>query len=62
MIAIIDYGVGNLFSLESSYLDTLYGDVSHFCKKFDYRYEDEPWYNSKDSVERTIKFLCGIER
>ncbi len=48
--------------LELNYLDTLRGDVSHFCKKFDYRYEDEPWYNSKDSVERTIKFLSGTER
>ncbi len=39
------------------YLDTLSGDVSWFCKKFDYRYENEPWYNSKDAVERTMKFL-----
>lgn len=42
-----------------SYLDELCGDVSHFCKKFDYRYEDEPWGNSKDSVERAIRFLSG---
>ena len=41
------------------YLEELCGDVSHFCKKFDYRYEDEPWGNSKDSVERSIKFLVG---
>ncbi len=41
----------------SGYLDTLSEDVSWFCKKFDYRYEDEPWKNSKDSVERAIKFL-----
>ena len=40
-----------------SYLDELSGDVSWFCKKFDYRYDEEPWYNSKDSVERAIKFL-----
>ena len=42
-----------------TYLGELCGDVSHFCKKFDYRYEDEPWGNSKDSVERSIKFLTG---
>ncbi len=41
------------------YLGSLCGDVSHFCKKFDYRYENEPWGNSKDSVERSIKFLVG---
>ena len=39
------------------YMSTLTDDVSWFCKKFDYRYGDEPWYNSKDSVERAIKFL-----
>ncbi len=41
----------------NDYLATLTDDVSWFCKKFDYRYDEEPWYNSKDSVERAIKFL-----
>ncbi len=41
----------------NSYLETLREDVSWFCKKFDYRYEDEPWKNSKDAIERAIKFL-----
>ena len=40
-----------------SYLETLTEDVSWFCKKFDYRYDAEPWKNSNDSVERAIKFL-----
>ena len=39
------------------YFDELTEDVSWFCKKFDYRYGDEPWYNSKDAVERAMKFL-----
>ena len=39
------------------YLATLTEDVSWFCKKFDYRYDSEPWYNSKDAVERAIKCL-----
>ncbi len=39
------------------YMTTLTDDVSWFCKKFDYRYDEEPWYNSKDAVERAIKFL-----
>jgi hypothetical protein len=39
------------------YMETLSEDVSWFCKKFDYRYENEPWKNSKDSVERAMKFL-----
>ena len=52
----------DILDLELNYLDSLRGDVSHFCKKFDYRYQDEPWYNSKDAVERTIKFISGAER
>lgn len=44
---------------ENSYFDALREDVSWFCKKFDYRYNDEPWKNSKDAVERAIAFLCG---
>ena len=39
------------------YFDELQEDVSWFCKKFDYRYDDEPWGNSKDSVERSVAFL-----
>ncbi|MBQ8341778.1 MAG: hypothetical protein IJY22_05320 [Clostridia bacterium] len=43
--------------IEKTYLDSLSEDISWFCKKFDYRYDKEPWKNSKDSVERAIKFL-----
>ena len=46
-------------SIVNSYIETLGEDVSWFCKKFDYRYDEEPWYNSKDAVERSIKFLRG---
>ena len=45
--------------IEEKYIDELTGDVSWFCKKFDYRYDEEPWYNSKDSVPRAVKFLSG---
>ncbi|MBE6557160.1 MAG: hypothetical protein E7664_05400 [Ruminococcaceae bacterium] len=41
------------------YFEELRGDVDWFCKKFDYRYGDEPWYNAKDSVERAVRFLRG---
>ena len=43
--------------IQNAYIETLKEDVSWFCKKFDYRYDEEPWYNSKDSVERSMKFL-----
>lgn len=39
------------------YYDKLSEDVSWFIKKFDYRFDEEPWYDSKDAVERSIKFL-----
>lgn len=43
----------------TAYLDSLKDDVSLFCKKFDYRFDDLPWGESKDSVERSVKFLSG---
>ncbi len=43
--------------INSAYLKKLSADVSWFCKKFDYRYDEEPWYDSKDAVERAMKFL-----
>lgn len=42
-----------------TYLESLKEDVSLFCKKFDYRFDSLPWGESKDSVERSIKFLNG---
>ena len=39
------------------YFDKLQNDVSWFCKKFDYRYDEEPWYDSKDAIERAVRFL-----
>lgn len=40
-----------------SYYDKLREDVRWFVKKFDYRYDEEPWGDAKDAVERAIKFL-----
>jgi hypothetical protein len=39
----------------------LYNDVSHFCSMYDYRNsgKDADWGNSRDSIERAIKFLCS---
>jgi hypothetical protein len=41
----------------TSYSEKLLADVSWFVKKFDYNYHDEPWGDSKDAVERAIRFL-----
>lgn len=45
--------------VENKYFDKLRADVSWFCKKFDYRYEDEPWGDAKDAPERAREFLSG---
>ena len=42
-----------------TYFEKIIKDVSWFCKKFDYRYDNEPWYDSKDAVERAIMLLSG---
>lgn len=45
--------------LVKKYLDSLESDVSHYCSMYDYRNtgKDAVWGNSKDSIERAIKFL-----
>lgn len=43
--------------IEMAYFDKLSSDISWFCKKFDYRYDSEPWGDAKDAVERAIMFL-----
>lgn len=45
--------------VEKEYFESIRADISWFCKKFDYRYEKEPWGNAKDAIERGIDFLRG---
>jgi hypothetical protein len=47
--------------LTQSYIKQLYKDVSHYCSMYDYRNtgKDADWGNSKDSIERAIKFLVS---
>lgn len=49
----------DISSVEKKYFDKIIKDVSWYCKKFDYRYDSEPWYDSKDAVERAIRFLSS---
>jgi hypothetical protein len=46
-------------NIEMNYLKTLQGDIDWFCKKFDYRFTNEDWKNSKDAIERTVYTLTG---
>jgi len=43
--------------LAKGYMDTLYNDVTHFASMYDYRNRGGDYGNSKDSIERSVKFL-----
>ncbi len=43
--------------LELKHLERLNEDVNWFTKKFDYRYTNEPWKNSKDALPRAVQKL-----
>ena len=43
--------------LNLAYTQELLSDIDWFCKKFDYRYRNEDWKNSKDSIERAVNFI-----
>lgn len=44
--------VKNLFKLEIDNISRVKEDVNWFTKKFDYRYANEDWKNSRDAVKR----------
>lgn len=47
--------------LAKNYLQTLSGDVTHFCRMFDYRNAGGDWGNSRDAIERAISWLSSRE-
>lgn len=46
-------------ALTKNYLESLKGDITHFCTMFDYRSRGQDWGTSKDAIERSIAFLTG---
>lgn len=48
-----------LFELQDSNLKRIEEDISWFVDKFDYRYKDADWKNSKDAIPRTIQKIVG---
>ncbi len=40
-------------------LERIEKEINWFTKKFDYRYESEPWGNSRDAIPRSINKLTG---
>ncbi len=47
-----------LTQLELSHLKRINDEVNWFTKKFDYRYQNEPWKNSKDAPQRAMEKLA----
>ncbi len=46
--------------LAKKQLELLIADTTHFCNMFDYRNRDADWGNSRDAIERDLRFLAGI--
>ena len=59
----LDSFVKQVSALTEKYIASLYEDVSHYCNMYDYRNtgKDADWGNSKDSIERAIRFLVSRE-
>lgn len=49
----------NLLRMQLANLERIQKEVNWFTKKFDYRYNDAPWENSKDAIQRSIQKLVG---
>ena len=37
-------------------------DLRWFTQKFDYRFKDEPWKNSKDALPRVVGKIVGFSK
>ncbi|NMA82707.1 MAG: hypothetical protein GX962_02440 [Epulopiscium sp.] len=48
--------------LQSRHFERVIEDLDWFIKKFDYRYENEPWKNSQDAVARSIVKVAGVSK
>lgn len=46
-------------ALSKRYMDTLYDDVTHFTTMYDYRNAGGDYKNSKDSIERSVRFITS---
>ncbi|MCL2054990.1 MAG: DUF6062 family protein [Oscillospiraceae bacterium] len=57
----LDGFLNTISKLTEKYIEKLYKDVTHYCNMYDYRNsgKDADWGNSKDSIERAIRFLTS---
>jgi len=50
-----------LVRLQEDNYDRVIGDIEWFITKFDYRFEKEPWKNSKDAIIRSIEKVSSFK-
>ncbi len=48
----------DIINLELTHLKRINEEVNWFTKKFDYRYQNEPWHNSKNAPQRAMEKLA----
>lgn len=48
-----------IYDIESNNLSRIQEDITWFTKKFDFRFANEDWKNSKDAVPRTTEKISG---
>ncbi|AIS52918.1 hypothetical protein TKV_c17670 [Thermoanaerobacter kivui] len=51
--------IEKIFEINKAAIEKNISDLEWFITKFDYRFHNEPWYDSKDSIERALKLLRG---
>lgn len=50
----LEHFLNDIQSVYFSNMERMQKDIEWFINKFDYRYQNEPWKNSKDALPRTI--------
>lgn len=51
--------IEKILEINKATIEKNISDLEWFITKFDYRFFNEPWHDSKDSIERTLKLLRG---
>ena len=52
--------VGIINDMYITNMERVRDDLAWFINKFDYKYQNEPWYNAKDSVIRSLVKANGV--
>lgn len=50
-----------ILKIQEDNFDRVIGDIEWFITKFDYRFEKEPWKNSKDAIIRSIRKMSSFD-